>query len=421
MADLDERSFQPGPDAAVRVDPTYCVLWGFPVGGAELLPAYGPLLDEVADLLTLVDPVAAVDVAGHASASGTEARNLTLSEARAAAVRDALEERGVDAGRIRCWGEGEQRPWLGDGSPEALARNRRVEVVVRAVLGVSTAPDTVPDTEPADEPADEPPPATWPPSVPVRELFDPPPGPEGDLLRRIRDLAGGLSDELIDLLEADLENGVLRIAGWTLAAIAIGVGVFKLIPAFVAIVGPRVAAEIVREWATLQALDDAIAELADATRPPESYPEPQDAGVPPVAGVPMPGEDIWAQPEFTRGRAIQDALASTDYAGWLQTDDLEGFENARNFPLIDFVSPDHDHSVSVKTYNPFAGRYASGDTLYDVVAHADELAAHAPEGRVTLDVRVPPGTPEHVMQELRDTLYGQVGGRLEVQVEIWPR
>jgi hypothetical protein len=142
--------------------------------------------------------------------------------------------------------------------------------------------------------------------------------------------------------------------------------------------------------------------------------------VPPAPPTGSPG-DIWAQTEYRRGRVIQDRLAETDYAGYIETDTLDGFQRAKNFPLIDFISPDHTHSVSVKTYNPFSNAFAGGDTLYDIVDHAQELADYAPGDRVTLDVRVPPNTPPEVMQDIVDTVQDVVGDpRLEVKVSTFP-
>jgi hypothetical protein len=134
-------------------------------------------------------------------------------------------------------------------------------------------------------------------------------------------------------------------------------------------------------------------------------------------------EDVWAKQENVRGREIQDSLAQTDYQGYIETDTLDGFQRSKNFPLVDFVSPDGTHAVSVKTYNPFAKSYAAGDTIYDIVAHADELADFAPSTstRVTLDVRVPPNTPQQVIDDLIETVRSQVDNpRFEIVVRTYP-
>src|SRR5690349_4479130 len=110
----------------------------------------------------------------------------------------------------------------------------------------------------------------------------------------------------------------------------------------------------------------------------------QNASPPPL------GAEVWEQNERLRGRAIQNELARSDYQGYLETDNIPGYERARNFPLIDFVSSDNTHSVSAKTYNPYSQAFADLTTHEDLIEHANELVLGAPGDRVTLDVRVPP-------------------------------
>ena len=105
----------------------------------------------------------------------------------------------------------------------------------------------------------------------------------------------------------------------------------------------------------------------------------------------------------------------------METDTLPGYEKAKNFPLIDFVSPDQTHSVSAKTYNPYSQAFADLKTHEDLVEHANELALAAPDERVTLDVRVPPGTPQVAMDDLKETVDWSVDdSRLETVVQTWP-
>ena len=89
-------------------------------------------------LRTLDDIVAAVggnrsvliDVVGHADTSGTKLRNLTLSRARADAIVDALQQRGLDGYTVLVTGRGELEPAVptADGVEERL--NRRVVVTL---------------------------------------------------------------------------------------------------------------------------------------------------------------------------------------------------------------------------------------------------------------------------------------------------
>ncbi|GAA2382542.1 hypothetical protein GCM10010404_43730 [Nonomuraea africana] len=176
-------------------------------------------------------------------------------------------------------------------------------------------------------------------------------------------------------------------------------------------------------------VDDAGDIAKPADRSLDAHRRAQESGGPAASNVspddvgPHPAivDDFWLKGERERGRQIQDHLARAEYQEYLETDSLPGYEKARNFPLVDFVSADHTHSVSIKTHNPFAKTFASGDTIYDLVNHADELAYHAPGSRVTLDIRVPPGTPDHVTEELRETILEIVDSeRLEVIVRTFP-
>lgn len=63
-------------------------------------------------------------VEGHTDATGPADHNLTLSERRAAAVRDYLTRKGVDPTKLVAHGFGEARPRAAD--PNA-GENRRVE------------------------------------------------------------------------------------------------------------------------------------------------------------------------------------------------------------------------------------------------------------------------------------------------------
>jgi outer membrane protein OmpA-like peptidoglycan-associated protein len=69
-------------------------------------------------------------VEGYTDAQGSESKNLELSQQRADAVREYLEQRGVDAERIRAVGKGESNPIASNDTAEGRATNRRVEIVV---------------------------------------------------------------------------------------------------------------------------------------------------------------------------------------------------------------------------------------------------------------------------------------------------
>ena len=75
--------------------------------------------------------ITAIDVVGFADTSGAPTYNVGLSNRRAAVVREALMQRGVDVSSITTSGRGESglARQTGDNVREPL--NRRTEVVIR--------------------------------------------------------------------------------------------------------------------------------------------------------------------------------------------------------------------------------------------------------------------------------------------------
>jgi outer membrane protein OmpA-like peptidoglycan-associated protein len=76
-----------------------------------------------------------VMIEGHTDSRGSDEFNLDLSERRADAVRDALVERDIDAGRIRSVGLGETYPVASNDSDAGMQQNRRVEIVISDEAG----------------------------------------------------------------------------------------------------------------------------------------------------------------------------------------------------------------------------------------------------------------------------------------------
>jgi chemotaxis protein MotB len=136
----------------------------FDQGSAVLQPAAHTLLDAAAPVLLAIPDQ--ISVEGHANViptSGRYASNWELSADRATQVlRHLVETDGMAATRISATGYGDTRPLDPSGSPEALATNRRVDLVVHSSL-----PETVRGLIPAvvdgtAAPAAPPPPAVAP-------------------------------------------------------------------------------------------------------------------------------------------------------------------------------------------------------------------------------------------------------------------
>jgi OmpA-OmpF porin, OOP family len=86
-----------------------------------------PVLTAVADAMKATPEIKRVSIEGHADVRGTAEYNLDLSQRRAANIRTFLIKHGVAAERLESTGFGNTRPVATDRTPEAMAKNRRVE------------------------------------------------------------------------------------------------------------------------------------------------------------------------------------------------------------------------------------------------------------------------------------------------------
>ena len=66
-------------------------------------------------------------IAGHTDSSGDANVNLKLSEKRAKATKEYLENKGVNGDRLSYEGFGETKPIASNSSYAGRAKNRRVE------------------------------------------------------------------------------------------------------------------------------------------------------------------------------------------------------------------------------------------------------------------------------------------------------
>lgn len=73
-------------------------------------------------------PAVRFAVEGHTDSRASESYNMTLSQARADAVRAWMLERGIAGDRFAAIGKGETAPLADNGTPEGMAINRRIEI-----------------------------------------------------------------------------------------------------------------------------------------------------------------------------------------------------------------------------------------------------------------------------------------------------
>ena len=101
----------------------------FESGKAALTPAGMAVLDHMAAAMLKLKGVK-VEVIGHTDNSGSRASNLSLSQARAEAVKAYVVSHGVAEDSVAVSGEGPDRPVADNRTAEGKARNRRIEFKV---------------------------------------------------------------------------------------------------------------------------------------------------------------------------------------------------------------------------------------------------------------------------------------------------
>jgi len=119
----------PAPAPMPEAEEERIVLRGvnFDFDRANIRPDAAVILDEAASMLN-DNPGRNVAVAGHTDSVGTDAYNQSLSERRAASVRDYLVSKGVDGSRLSTSGYGESNPIAANDTADGRALNRRVEL-----------------------------------------------------------------------------------------------------------------------------------------------------------------------------------------------------------------------------------------------------------------------------------------------------
>ncbi len=101
----------------------------FETGKATIMPGGLQAIDKLANFLKK-NPGRGVLIEGHTDSVGKAEFNMHLSQRRSEAVRNALLERGISAGKITTKGYGKDYPVASNATAEGRQLNRRVEIVV---------------------------------------------------------------------------------------------------------------------------------------------------------------------------------------------------------------------------------------------------------------------------------------------------
>ena len=99
----------------------------FATATADIKEDSRQLLDQIAHVLLSNPQIARIEIQGHTDNRGSRVRNMTLSQARAEAVRDHLVRSGVRSERLVAKGYGPTQPKRPNITARNRAANRRVE------------------------------------------------------------------------------------------------------------------------------------------------------------------------------------------------------------------------------------------------------------------------------------------------------
>lgn len=121
----------PTPDPAPQAEKSATLALPFQAGSAALTPDAERMVEALGKALNSPELSRyRFRIEGHTDTSGEAPVNMTLSERRAAAVRDHLVNRlGVAAARLDAVGLGETKPVVETPDGVVEPRNRRVQVV----------------------------------------------------------------------------------------------------------------------------------------------------------------------------------------------------------------------------------------------------------------------------------------------------
>lgn len=122
----------------------------FDTGSYTLKPAARERLARISGIV-LAYPDLRLEIEGHTDSVGSDAYNQTLSEKRAASVRDYLVNSNVSINNVIARGFGKTRPVADNSTAKGRQLNRRVEMIVSGdVIGTQVTPGAT--TTPAPPP-----------------------------------------------------------------------------------------------------------------------------------------------------------------------------------------------------------------------------------------------------------------------------
>ncbi|HRN36717.1 MAG TPA: OmpA family protein [Flavobacteriales bacterium] len=101
----------------------------FETGKSAIKASSYSILNQVVDVMK-ENSTYDLEIHGHTDSQGDDAKNLKLSEDRAAAVRTYLEGKGISGDRMKSFGHGETEPVADNATATGRAKNRRVEFKV---------------------------------------------------------------------------------------------------------------------------------------------------------------------------------------------------------------------------------------------------------------------------------------------------
>lgn len=119
----------------------------FPLDQDILTPEAQERLRALVTRLNEAEAVHRIRIDGHCDDTGSDLYNQSLSERRAATVKNYLYGHGIAAREISLRGHGERVPLMITGDEDARAINRRAEILVEWVRSDSQSPARVAETE----------------------------------------------------------------------------------------------------------------------------------------------------------------------------------------------------------------------------------------------------------------------------------